>query len=140
MQRLHTRAQFQFVLANSPFAKTAHFALHCAPLASALAKAPAFPVADVWLGVMLPKRWAKRAVTRNTLRRQIYEVVRNSPGCLPPAAWVVRLRSEFGRQQFVSATSEQLSCAARAELMQLIGPVSVNTSTKSLSLPGARSR
>jgi ribonuclease P protein component len=32
---------------------------------------------------------------------------------------VVRLRSEFSRQQFISATSPALKAAARAELQQL---------------------
>ena len=42
---------------------------------------------------------------------------------LPHAAWVVRLRSEFSRKQFVSATSEPLKRAVRAELEQLLGRV-----------------
>ena len=39
---------------------------------------------------------------------------------LPQAAWVVRLRSEFSRKQFVSATSDALKQAVRAELEQLL--------------------
>jgi ribonuclease P protein component len=81
---------------------------------------PLFPVADAWLGVLLPKRWARRAVTRNAIRRQIYEVARHRSAPLPQAAWVVRLRSEFSRKQFVSATSEALKQAVRAELEQLL--------------------
>jgi ribonuclease P protein component len=127
MQRIRSRAQFQAVMAGPPVAKTAHFALHRASLAGAQGERPLFPAADAWLGVVLPKRWARRAVTRNTLRRQIYEAARAvSPG-LPAAAWVVRLRSEFSRQQFVSATSEPLKRAARAELQQLLGRVVVKT-------------
>ena len=64
-----------------------------------------------------------RAVTRNTIRRQIYETARAVPVGLPQAAWVVRLRSEFSRKQFVSATSEPLKRAVRAELQQLLGKV-----------------
>ena len=81
-----------------------------------------FPVADAWVGVLLPKRWAKRAVTRNAIRRQIYEVARHRAASLPQAALVVRLRSEFSRQQFVSATSDALKRAVRAELEQLLAP------------------
>lgn len=130
MQRLRNRAQFQAVLAGPPVAKTAHFALHRAGVDGAPEGSPLFAPVDTWLGVLLPKRWARRAVTRNTIRRQIYEVARALPGELPRAAWVVRLRSEFSRQQFVSATSGPLKCAVRAELQLLLGKVAL--------APGAR--
>jgi len=133
MQRLRNRAQFQAVLAGPPVAKTAHFALHRASLDGEHDGRPLFSSADVWLGVMLPKRWARRAVTRNTIRRQIYETARALPAAPPPSAWVVRLRSEFSRKQFLSATSEPLKRAVRAELQQLLGrmlprPVAPETS------------
>ena len=107
-------------MAGAPVAKTPHFALHRAALSSAKDGRALFPVADAWLGVMLPKRWAKRAVTRNAIRRQIYEVARHQADSLPQAALVVRLRSEFSRRQFVSATSDALKRAVRAELEQLL--------------------
>ena len=123
MQRIRTRHQFQAVMASAPVAKTPHFALHRAALGGLHAERPLFPVADAWLGVVLPKRWARRAVTRNTLRRQVYELARTLPVGLPDAAWVVRLRSEFSRKQFLSATSEPLKRAIRAELLTLLGTV-----------------
>nr|WP_268894200.1 ribonuclease P protein component [Hydrogenophaga sp. PBL-H3] len=119
-QRLRSRQQFQAVMAGAPVAKTPHFALHRAVLDVHVEGKPLFPVADAWLGVLLPKRWARRAVTRNAIRRQIYEVARHQPVSLPQAAWVVRLRSEFSRKQFVSATSDALKRAVRAELEQLL--------------------
>ncbi len=79
----------------------------------------AFP--DVWLGAMVPKRWARRAVTRNAIKRQIYTVGATFEERLPQAAHVVRLRSTFDRKQFISATSDQLKEAVRAELLQLFG-------------------
>jgi ribonuclease P protein component len=75
------------------------------------------------LGVLLPKRWARRAVTRNAIRRQIYEAAREKAHQLPQAAFVVRLRTEFSRKQFVSATSDALKRAVRAELDQLLDRV-----------------
>lgn len=68
---------------------------------------------------MVPKRWAKRAVTRNTIKRQIYALGVEFEPRLMVAAHVVRLRSGFDRKQFVSATSEVLRQAVRAELTQL---------------------
>lgn len=131
MQRLKTRPQFQAVMAGSTVARTAHFALHRAPLD--LASPPVEPtsgpgsvrsqalfvVEDVWLGAMVPKRWARRAVTRNTIKRQIYAVSAAFESRLPASAHVVRLRSGFDRRQFISASSEPLKRAVRAELEQL---------------------
>ena len=68
---------------------------------------------------MVPKRWARRAVTRNTIKRQIYTVSQRFGDRLPLAAHVVRLRTGFDRKQFISATSEQLKQAVRLELEQL---------------------
>ena len=68
---------------------------------------------------MVPKRWARRAVTRNAIKRQIYNVSERYCDRLPVAAHVVRLRTTFDRQQFISATSERLKLAVRQELEQL---------------------
>jgi ribonuclease P protein component len=68
---------------------------------------------------MIPKRWARRAVTRNTIKRQIYAISAQFEVRLPCAAHVVRLRSGFDRQQFISASSTLLKQAVRLELEQL---------------------
>ncbi|MFC5608521.1 ribonuclease P protein component [Variovorax soli] len=124
MQRLQSRAQFQAVLAGSTVARTPHFALHrCALEAPARAgdKPPAalFEPAATWLGAMVPKRWARRAVTRNAIKRQIYNVSASFDAALPRAAYVVRLRAGFDRKAFPSASSAALKSAVRAELQQL---------------------
>jgi ribonuclease P protein component len=49
---------------------------------------------------------------------------------LPRAAWVVRLRSEFSRKQFVSASSDLLKRAVRAELELLLGRVLTPVATR----------
>ena len=122
LQRLKSRAQFQAVLAGSTLARTSHFALHCVALHANQAqdgRQALFGVDDVWLGAMVPKRWAKRAVTRNAIKRQVYVVSQEFESSLPQAAHVVRLRSGFDRQHFVSATSDALKAAVRLELLQL---------------------
>lgn len=68
---------------------------------------------------MVPKRWAKRAVTRNAIKRQIYHVSAECEATLAACAHVVRLRAAFDRKHFVSATSDALKGAVRAELLQL---------------------
>ncbi len=81
---------------------------------------PLFPVADLWLGAMVPKRWAKRAVTRNAIKRQIYNVSAEFSPQQSVAAFVVRLRRDFSRKIFLSASSDQLKQAVQAELRQLM--------------------
>lgn len=124
-------------MSGQTVSRTPHFALHRVALqpnlmskavdtaavvsaqsAPALSK-PLFAVQDTWLGVVVPKRWAKRAVTRNTIKRQIYAVSTDSSCHLPPAAHVVRLRAGFDRAEFISATSDKLKNAVRAELQNL---------------------
>ena len=127
MQRLKTRPQFQATMAGETVARTAHFALHrlvlgareCAPASERPGAQALFSGPDVWLGAMVPKRWARRAVTRNAIKRQIYGVAAALEPTLPPAAHVVRLRATFDHKQFVSASSDPLKQAVRAELQQL---------------------
>ena len=138
VQRLKTRPQFQAALASGIVARTPHFALHRAPLLPAApgdvgvsaqppsrhAK-PLFGVQDVWIGAMVPKRWARRAVTRNAIKRQIYQVGAHFGAQLPLAVHVVRLRATFDRSQFISATSDVLKRAVRGELEQLFARVTI---------------
>jgi len=134
MQRLKTRPQFQATLAGGTVARTAHFALHrltldagsaapsalAAPATGPALASPLFdPCDQTWLGAMVPKRWARRAVTRNAIKRQIYNLATGCGLALPQAAYVVRLRATFDRKQFVSASSDLLKLAVRAELLQL---------------------
>ena len=68
---------------------------------------------------MAPKRWARRAVTRNAIKRQIYTVAAALEPQWQVAAYVVRLRATFDRKHFVSASSDAMKAAVRAELLQL---------------------
>jgi ribonuclease P protein component len=124
LQRLKNKAQFQAVMAKPPVTKTTHFALHRSALSDMPEKMLWLPQADGWIGVLLPKRWAKRAVTRNTIRRQIYEVSKAFAAELHGSACVVRLRAEFSRAAFISATSPLLKRAVRTELLSLLARLS----------------
>ncbi len=77
------------------------------------------------LGLVLPKKLARRSVTRSLLRHQIRaSVSRYAPAVAvagwgpahPGDAWVVRLRTPFDRKQFPSAASETLNRVVRLEL------------------------
>ena len=118
-------------MAGTTVSRTAHFALHRVPLDAPIASPTGpesstqalFVVQDSWIGALVPKRWAKRAVTRNAIKRQIYTVSLGLEPPLPQAAHVVRLRTAFDRKQFVSATSEALKQAVRGELHELFAKV-----------------
>lgn len=83
---------------------------------------------------MVPKRWAKRAVTRNTIKRQIYQLGGQFAPALKDKAHLVRLRRDFDRKHFVSATSDALKAAVREELLELFGNIVGNLPP----LPAAR--
>lgn len=141
-------ADFQTALGLRPCAKSAHFFVHHVPL-SALSNAPkwAVPVnlstgdtlsgclvvddsigrgsdqtSWVGLGMVVPKRHARRAVTRNLVKRHIRVAFREqvSRGGLRAGGWVVRLRAPFETSQFGSARSEALACVVRGELVDLL--------------------
>ena len=144
--KLNRPVDFERVLGRQSRARSAHFALHhlCAnPAPSAWHTAqlrtasaelstggsqPAHNSVDLdppaapegcWVGIVVPKRHAKRSVTRALLKRQIRAAFAEAVG-MPPGLWVVRLRSPFDRQKFPSAASDALRQAARAELAQLL--------------------
>lgn len=140
--RLVHSADFERLRATRPWSRSAHFAVHhlgvcpgragraageipAAELSTSAAGEPARPVdespRDHWLGTVLPKRLARRAVTRNLLRRLIRAAMQRHLQDLPPGLWVVRLRAPFAREAFLSAGSEALRQCAGAELDRLLG-------------------
>lgn len=135
--RLKRRADFERVLgagAASIVARSPHFVLHHLPESGQLStgfvrdggllvdgsKGSPRPV---YVGVVIPKRWARRAVTRNVLRRQMYAALARCRHVLPGGTWVARLRSSFDLRQFPSADSLALRRAARAEMDGLMAGV-----------------
>lgn len=151
MGRMVRPVDFQRVLGTAPWARSVHFAVHHLPVSpsapaatqrasrdlstSAEQSCPqgvddrpgaaaeaAFP-ARCWLGMVVPKRHAKRSVTRSLLKRQIRQAVGAAHGdgrSLRPGLWVVRLRSPIDRQRFPSAASDALRAVLHAELAQLM--------------------
>jgi ribonuclease P protein component len=71
---------------------------------------------DCWFGMVVPKRHAKRSVTRTLFKRQIRAAVDRHAAGLPGGLWVVRLRAPFVKTTYRSAASEALKLAARNEL------------------------
>lgn len=102
------KTDFDAVMDTGVQASTPHFALHVKT-----------PTAVNRIGAVVPKRWAKRAVTRNTIRRQIYALAAHRTWPLPASDRVIRLRKAFDIQVFGSATSLALKAAVRLELQTL---------------------
>lgn len=147
--RLLRSADFERVLRTRTRARSTHFAVHHVAdhpsrphkparaqaentvsheLSTEIAPIEVQPVDDfvsaskagVWLGVVVPKRHARRAVTRTLLKRQIRSVVDARAAALLGGLWVVRLRAPFDKTRFPSAASDALRQCARAELEQLL--------------------
>ena len=143
--RLVNKVDFERLLGARPWARSAHFAVHHlptapkvalpadrqgvqAPLSAELSTAPApvcpLPVDDLptahWLGCVVPKRHARRAVTRSLLKRQLRGAFERHAAGLPWGLWLVRLRQPFPVASFPSARSEALRLAARVELDGLL--------------------
>ena len=147
--RLVRSEDFERVLRTRTQARSVHFAVHhlaerpsvCAkpagrPVAVQLSTGndqPEVPAVDdsvrvrspvvpgaLWLGAVVPKRHARRSVTRTLLKRQIRAVVTGHAASLAAGLWIVRLRAPFERATFVSAASDALKHAARAELERLL--------------------
>lgn len=71
------------------------------------------------VGLIIPKRWAKKAVTRNTIRRQIYAVTAKFSLEYENEMHVVRLFKAFDRSIYQSPTSLRLKIDVRRELLNL---------------------
>ncbi len=124
-------ADFERVLGTPVHARSTHFAVHylrsCPTSANKLSTGQApeqgKPVDDsgdsCWLGAVVPKRHARRAVTRNLLKRQIRQAACGQ-AALPAGLWVVRLRAGFAMADFPSAASDALRAAAGQELRDLL--------------------
>jgi ribonuclease P protein component len=142
--RIVCTADFERVLRTPPRARSEHFAVHHlasrpttpgrtaneTPAAElSTGDAPSRikavddlppPDAGLWLGTVVPKRHARRSVTRGLIKRQIRAHIATHREALAAGLWVVRLRAPFDRTAFPSAASAALRGAAGAELGALL--------------------
>ncbi len=121
--RLHRPSEYAAALKGRRLARGAFFIVSAAPLvpaaapvdisAAPLASPPLEPAqpACARLGLVIAKRYAPRAVTRNALKRVVREAFRAQRLALPARDYVVRLQ---GKVAPVSLT--ELKRAARAEV------------------------
>jgi ribonuclease P protein component len=120
-------SQVAEVLSLPALAKTAHFSLSHRPAGPVLSTVDA-PIdgqivdktasRPIWtLGLVVPKRHARRSVTRQLIRRQMRAAVARRP--LAAGDWLLRLRSGFDVRRYPSAASDALRVAVRSEIEQL---------------------
>ena len=141
LERLVHKADFERLLAARSRLRSAHFALHHVAGGPAAPKKPARcmlntelstgtvgnppkPVenslARHWLGCVVPKRHARRAVTRTLIKRQMRSVFERHTQGLASGLWLLRLSQGFAVSEFVSARSAPLALAVRSELESLL--------------------
>lgn len=147
--RILRSADFQRVLSVLPRSRSTHFAAHhvparpsapakpqrkpvstelstgdalsCPPAVDDLpAVTPDSPPQGQWLGMVVPKKHARRAVTRNLIKREMRATMASAGSALPAGLWVLRLKAPFDRQLFTSPGSVPLLQAARDELLLLL--------------------
>ena len=126
LKRIKAWAQFQQLMKAPPVARSKHFVVHRETLQGQTTDeanpddAQKSSVKGLCLAALLPKRWAKRAVTRNALRRQIYAAFAEQQAQLKPVPHLVRLRSAMSPDLFASASSEPMKKAVRQEIDELL--------------------
>jgi ribonuclease P protein component len=142
IERIVHKSDFESLLASPMWSRSAHFAIHhlaqrpqrpagraakaisnelCTDLsASVFEDVDKSVTATIWAGAMVPKRHAKRAVTRNVLKRQMHQAFARHEPLLMPGLWLLRLKRGFATAEFKSARSARLADAARMELDALL--------------------
>ena len=137
--RIRASSDFEFVLRSAPLARTAHFALHGCPGPKVVTTEAAAKIDDRrlstgseqldhtlvdkgqrWLGVAVPKRFARRAVTRSLLKRQARAAAVRHVDRLGPGLWVIRQRAAFPVAVYPAAASAALEEVVRGELDALL--------------------
>ena len=73
-----------------------------------------------WLGLVVPKRHARKATTRNLLRRLMRGAFDQHRPRLAPGIWLLRLRMPFDARRYRSAAPALLRQEARSELDGLL--------------------
>jgi ribonuclease P protein component len=105
-KRIVKTDEFSSVFRLRPVQRSAHFVLYARPNALPHAR----------LGVVVAKRFAPRAVTRNAIKRITRELFRKS--MLPSLDCIVRLSGPVNTKAGPAATTS-LKAAVRAELVRL---------------------
>lgn len=126
--RIIKAAEFERVLAERARGRSAHFAVHHLPPAE-LSTSASYDVptavdeiarGERRLGLVVPKRHARRAVMRALVKRQMRRAMDRSCARIDAGLWVLRLAKPIEPERYRSAASAALKDALRAELDKLL--------------------
>lgn len=127
LKTLHTKKEFDEVLSQGHQIRGSFFVLHyCIKNLSVKAEENICAFADnglsgtVRLGLIVPKRFAKRAVTRSLIKRQCRAQFAMFVTQLPQGSWILRLKRPIDTLQWESASSSALKEFIRLELQSLL--------------------
>ena len=157
--RMLRAVDFERAMARPPRSRSAHFAVHhlaagpAAPTRGgskaedhklSTGDAPLCPPAvddtpptGWWLGTVVPKRHARRSVTRNLIKRQMRVVMGELASTLPTGLWVLRLKSPFEPKRFSSPASDVLRQTTRDELISLLQRAATGLPSPGAAAPAA---
>jgi ribonuclease P protein component len=130
-------ARFESAMAVRPIARSVHFMVHhlaTTKLSTGHNPGTSGAVDDsvdnyvddrpemklLRLGLVVPKRHARRSVTRTQVKVQIRAGIRRHLDQMVAGDWVVRLRAPLDRKLFPSARSEALAVLLHAEIETLL--------------------
>ena len=143
IDRIQQSVDFEKVLSTAPCARSGMFAVHhvkqlphrpgpakyrakttdetdlSTDPSEAVEKVVENQVSGWWLGLVVPKRFARRSVTRQLVKRQIRAAMARSGSGLEPGLWVVKLRAPLDIARFPSAKSDALSRLLIGQLQAL---------------------
>lgn len=114
--RIQDKGEFDLVLSSRQRLRTSHLVLHMAfDKPSTHTSRPTHR-----LGLVVPKRWARRAVTRNAIRRLSVVAFQQKWNQLPSGSYVIRLAQAWDPAVYRSAWSNVLRQAVTAEVSELL--------------------
>jgi len=108
--RLLKTDEFSSVFRLRPWRRSAHFVVYGRPTGGAAR-----------LGLVIGKKFAPRAVTRNLVRRLAREAFRTDRARFDGFDVLLRLHTKFDRKALPGASSPPLKALCRAEIEMLLG-------------------
>ena len=120
MISLKTWKDFQTVMSGNKTSRTDYFSLHsCDRVLVAQLKTSSDGSTNILFGALVPKRCAKRAVTRNSIKRQIRSIVSEQTKLSSNKAYVIRLHKVIKQTHSISANSDYIKEIIRNDLIVL---------------------
>ena len=117
MNSLKSWKEFQTVMSSSTNSRATYFSLHSCDKAVVIRTENSNTNKEqILFGALVPKRFAKRAVTRNSIKRQIRSVLSEQTKLSEKKAYVVRLHKDLKSLNLKSANSEVLKEIIRKDL------------------------